>query len=52
MKYLVALSFEVFTPASVAAGIDVRTWVISEKPGYEIWVVREINSAWLATVAF
>ena len=52
MKYLVAIPFEVFTPASVAAGIDVWTWVISEKPEYEIGVMMEINSAWLATVSF
>ena len=52
MKHLVALPFEVFTPASVATGIDVWTWVISEKPEYEIGVMMEINSAWLATVRF
>ena len=52
MKYLVALPFEVFTPASVAAGIDVWMWVISEKPEYEIGVMMKINSAWLATVRF
>ena len=52
MKRLVALPFEVFTPASVATGIDVWTWVISEKPEYEIGVMMEINSAWLATVRF
>ena len=44
MKYLVVLPFEVFTPAAIAAGIEVWTWVISEKPEYD--------SAWLATVRF
>ena len=52
MRYLIALPFEAFTPASIAAGIDVWTWVISEKPEYEIAVMMEINSAWLATVRF
>ena len=52
MKYLVVLPFEVFTPAAIAAGIEVWTWVISEKPEYEIGVMMEINSAWLATVRF
>jgi phosphatidylinositol 4-kinase len=52
MKHLVALPFEVFTPAAIAAGIDVWTWIISEKPEYEIRVMMEINSAWLATVRF
>ena len=52
MKHLVVLPFEVFTPASIAAGIDVWTWIISEKPEYEIGVMMEINSAWLATVRF
>jgi len=52
MKHLVVLPFEVFTPASIATGIEVWTWVISEKPEYEIGVMMEINSAWLATVRF
>jgi phosphatidylinositol 4-kinase len=52
MRHLVALPFEVFTPAAIAAGIDVWTWIISEKPEYEIGVMMEINSAWLATVRF
>ena len=52
MKHLVALPFEVFTPASVATGIDVWTWVVSEKPEYEIGAMMEIKSAWLATVRF
>ena len=52
MKHLVVIPFEVFTPASIATGIEVWTWVISEKPEYEIGVMMEINSAWLATVRF
>ena len=52
MKHLVVLPFEVFTPASITTGIEVWTWVISEKPEYEIGVMMEINSAWLATVRF
>ena len=52
MKHLVVLPFEVFTPASISTGIEVWTWVISEKPEYEIGVMMEINSAWLATVRF
>jgi len=41
MKYLFALSFEALRPASVAAGIDAWTWVISEKPEYETGVMME-----------
>jgi phosphatidylinositol 4-kinase len=52
MRHLVELPFEVFTPAAIAAGIDVWTWIISEKPEYEIGVMTEINSSWLATVRF
>jgi len=52
MRYLVVLPFEGFTPASIAAGIDVWTWVISEKPECEVGVMMEINSAWLTTVRF
>lgn len=50
MRHLVELPFEVFTPAAIAAGTDVWTWVISEKPEYETRVMMEINSAWLTTV--
>ena len=35
MRHLVALPFEVFTPAAIAAGVDVWTWIISEKPECE-----------------
>ena len=52
MKHLITIPFEVFTPNSIAAGIDVWTWVIAEKPEYEITVMMQINSAWLATVRF
>lgn len=52
MKHLVALPFEIFTPAAIATGIEVWTWIIAEKPEYEIGVMMEINSAWLATVRF
>jgi phosphatidylinositol 4-kinase A len=52
MRQLVALPFEVFNPPAIAAGIDAWTWIISEKPEYEISMMMEINSAWLATVRF
>lgn len=52
MRHLVALPFEVFTPAAIAAGIEVWTWIIAERPEFEIGVMMEINSAWLATVRF
>lgn len=47
---MVALPFEVFTPPAISAGIEVWTWVISEKPEFEIGVMMEINSAWLSSV--
>jgi phosphatidylinositol 4-kinase len=47
---MVILPFEIFTPAAISAGIEVWTWVIAEKPEYEIGVMMEINSAWLCSV--
>ncbi|KAI0046132.1 atypical/PIKK/PI4K protein kinase [Auriscalpium vulgare] len=48
--YLVALPFEVFTPSAIAAGIEVATWVISERPEFEVAMMTEINAAWMATI--
>ncbi|KAH7923479.1 hypothetical protein BV22DRAFT_1036261 [Leucogyrophana mollusca] len=50
LHYLVALPFEVFTPAAIAAGIEVWTWVIAEKPDMEVAFMCEMLSAWLGTV--
>lgn len=50
LRYMIALPFEVFTPPAISAGIEVWTWVISEKPEFEIGVMMEINSAWLSSV--
>ena len=44
------LPFEVFTPSAISAGVEVWTWVISERPEFEIAVVTEINSAWRASI--
>jgi|SRR6266850_1472025 len=50
MYYMVALPFEVFTPSAIAAGIETWTWVISERPAFEISMMAEINSAWMASI--
>ncbi|KAI0032206.1 hypothetical protein K488DRAFT_50373 [Vararia minispora EC-137] len=50
LHYLVALPFEAFTPAAISAGIDVWTWVISERPEFEVAMMSEINSAWVLTI--
>ncbi|TFY82561.1 hypothetical protein EWM64_g1445, partial [Hericium alpestre] len=50
MHYAVILPFEVFTPSAIQAGIEIWTWIISEKPSLEIATMTEINSAWIATV--
>jgi phosphatidylinositol 4-kinase len=44
------LPFEVFTPAAIAAGIEVWTWVIAEKPVVEVALMCEVLSAWFGTV--
>jgi phosphatidylinositol 4-kinase len=50
MYYMVALPFEVFTPSAIAAGIETWTWVISERPAFEISMMAEINSAWMTSI--
>ncbi|KAA1469432.1 atypical/PIKK/PI4K protein kinase [Dentipellis sp. KUC8613] len=50
LHYAVVLPFEVFTPSAITAGIEIWTWIISEKPSMEIAVMTEINSAWMATI--
>ncbi|PCH37888.1 atypical/PIKK/PI4K protein kinase [Wolfiporia cocos MD-104 SS10] len=50
LHYLVALPFEAFTPSAVSAGIEAWSWVIAEKPDYEIAVMSEIGSAWNSTI--
>ncbi|KAI0256980.1 atypical/PIKK/PI4K protein kinase [Lactifluus subvellereus] len=50
LYYMVALPFEVFTPSAIAAGIETWTWVISERPAFEIAMMAEINTAWLTSI--
>ncbi|KIJ69126.1 hypothetical protein HYDPIDRAFT_23983 [Hydnomerulius pinastri MD-312] len=50
LHYLVTLPFEVFTPSAIAAGIEVWTWVIAEKPDMEVALMCEVLSAWFGTV--
>jgi phosphatidylinositol 4-kinase A len=50
MFYMVALPFEVFTPSAIAAGIETWTWVISERPTFEIAMMAEINTAWMTSI--
>lgn len=45
-----ALPFEAFTPSAIAAGIEAWSWVIAEKPDYEVALMSEISSAWLLTI--
>jgi phosphatidylinositol 4-kinase A len=47
---MVALPFEVFTPSAIAAGIETWTWVISERPAFEIAMMAEINTAWMTSI--
>lgn len=50
LHHLVTLPFEVFTPSAIAAGIEVWTWVITEKPAAEVVLISEVLAAWFATV--
>jgi phosphatidylinositol 4-kinase len=47
---MVALPFEVFTPSAISAGIEVWTWVISEKSEVEVALMGEILTAWSETI--
>lgn len=50
IHYLVVLPFEAFTQSAVSAGIETWTWVISEKPEYEVALMSELSSAWTLTI--
>ncbi|KZV73387.1 atypical/PIKK/PI4K protein kinase [Peniophora sp. CONT] len=50
IHHLVALPFEAFTPSSISAGIEVWTWVISERPEFEISVMAELSTAWALSI--
>ncbi|EMD38197.1 hypothetical protein CERSUDRAFT_113350 [Gelatoporia subvermispora B] len=50
VHYLVALPFEAFSQSAISAGIETWTWVISEKPDYEVALMAELSSAWILTI--
>lgn len=50
LHYLVAVPFEVSTPAALSAGIEVWTWVISEKPEIEVALLVQILGSWHDTI--
>ncbi|PPQ71810.1 hypothetical protein CVT24_006200, partial [Panaeolus cyanescens] len=51
LHYLVYLPFGVATPAAIASGVEVWTWVISEKASYEVTLMGELLSAWSETIS-
>ena len=46
------LPFEVSTPSSISAGIEVWTWVIAEKPDMEVALMTEVLAAWADSIKF
>jgi hypothetical protein len=48
----VILPFELSTPSAISAGIEVWTWVISERLGMEVALMTEVLSAWSDTIKF
>jgi phosphatidylinositol 4-kinase A len=46
------LPFEVSTPSSISAGIEVWTWVIAEKPDMEVALMTEVLGAWADSIKF
>lgn len=45
-----SIPFEVSTPSSISAAIEVWTWVIAEKPSIEVALMSELLSAWTGTI--
>lgn len=50
LHYMVAIPFEVATPAAISAGIEVWTWLISEKLELEVAFMGELLAAWNDTI--
>ncbi|KAJ3753010.1 hypothetical protein EV360DRAFT_88184 [Lentinula raphanica] len=50
LHYLVSIPFEVSTPSSISAAIEVWTWVIAEKPSIEVALMSELLAAWTDTI--
>jgi len=46
----VVLPVEVGTPSAISAGIEVWTWVISEKADVEVALMAEVLTSWSATI--
>ncbi|KZT09606.1 atypical/PIKK/PI4K protein kinase [Laetiporus sulphureus 93-53] len=50
LHYLVALPFEAFASSAISTGIEAWSWLIAEKPDYEVTLMSEIGSAWISTI--
>ncbi|KAI0818966.1 atypical/PIKK/PI4K protein kinase [Irpex lacteus] len=50
LHYIVALPFEAFTSTVISAGVEVWSWIISEKPEYEIVLLSELAASWSETI--
>jgi len=50
LHYLVVLPVEVGTPSAISAGIEVWSWIISEKPDIEVAFMSEVVTAWSDTI--
>ncbi|KAI0086351.1 atypical/PIKK/PI4K protein kinase [Irpex rosettiformis] len=50
LHYLVALPFETFTSTAISAGVEVWSWVISERPQYEVVLLSELTTSWIETI--
>ncbi|EFI28353.1 atypical/PIKK/PI4K protein kinase [Coprinopsis cinerea okayama7 len=50
LHHLVLLPFTVSTPASIAAAVEVWTWLIAENPHIEVALMGELVAAWTDTI--
>jgi phosphatidylinositol 4-kinase A len=50
LHHLVALPFAAFTSTTVSAGVEAWSWVISEKPEYELILMSELTTSWIKTI--
>ncbi|KIJ56890.1 hypothetical protein M422DRAFT_238481 [Sphaerobolus stellatus SS14] len=50
IHYLVALPYEIFTPATISVGIEAWTWLIGERSDLEMCIMLEFHKAWAEAI--
>ena len=50
LHFLVTIPIRAFSPRSVAAGVDAWTWLVSERPEFEMALLSEVVAGWTWTI--